>query len=1027
MGKKKNKKQQQTDAFDSGDDVAAANNDAASANNQPKPAGKKGKKKRKDDDWENDVFNELEAMKNPGSVTSAPANTEDNGSGEKKETPKSDAPAEGKADQDANESSQQTGNKKKKKKKGKKQNDNWEDDVQNEIANLNNPDENKQTEKVAAPLSKPANDSPPQASSPQPDGNSEKIEQEPSATTSKRDKKKKGKKKEEEKPKKETKKRPNKAMLGLMKEALQKKKEEEERLQREEEERIQKEEEAENKRLEELERERLKKEKRKQLKKDRIKRQKQEGTYKTAADKEREKRNAAWLEKLKEQGMHPDQLADAPKKPKYEKMKKNKGKKPTNDIKEVEEKLAKVEIKEPEVVEEEVEEYDDWEVKADVIVETQTITSQNDEEDDDEDDEEEEESDESAEEEEVVVVAKHKHPHHIKENPEDRIANRKAAAEAKRSVDKLRCPVIVVMGHVDTGKTKILDKLRHTNVQDGEAGGITQQIGATNVPTYTIRDQTKMVKSFDGDNMKVPGLLIIDTPGHESFSNLRNRGSSSCDMAILVVDIMHGIEAQTKESIKMLRKRKVPFVIALNKIDRLYQWSADPKSDVTTVIKNQKSHVQDEFRKRVNELVVEFAMLELNVKLFYENDDPEEYLSMIPTSAHSGDGMGDLMASVVSHCQNSLAKRLAFSDELQCTVLEVKDTQGLGTTIDVLLINGHLKYGDTIVLAGQEGPIVTHIKGLLMPEPLKEFRVKNAYTTHPKVSGAQGVRISAKELDKAVAGTSLSVAHHDDEVDILREEAQKELEAVLKLKVSDKGVFVQASTLGSLEALLEFLKSSKIPYAGINIGPVHKKDVVKASVMLERDEQWAVIMAFDVKIEREAQEHADHLGVRIFTADIIYNLFDSFMKHREDMKKMKQQELGNKVVFPCKISILPNCIFKTRDPIVVGVKVVAGQLRLGTPITVVARNRLSVGKVTSIQVNNSPLEKAATGQEVCIKIEGPPGDPPKMIGRHFEETDELVSEITRDSIDILKEWYRDQMSKADWKLVVELKKQFDIL
>ena len=615
------------------------------------------------------------------------------------------------------------------------------------------------------------------------------------------------------------------------------------------------------------------------------------------------------------------------------------------------------------------------------------------------------------------------------QDPVKRIEERKKLAEKERSTDNLRSPVICVMGHVDTGKTKILDKLRKTNVQDNEAGGITQQIGATNVPLYAIEKQTEMVRHFNSTKIKIPGLLIIDTPGHESFSNLRSRGSSNCDMAILVVDIMHGLEPQTVESIKMLKKGKVPFVIALNKIDRLYQWEGNAKKDVEDVIKSQKRLVQEEFQKQVNLVVLQFAEQELNVKLFYENENPREYISMIPTSAHSGDGMGNLMAMVVSSCEKYLAKRLVFSNELQCTVLEVKYSVGLGTTIDVLLINGKLKHGDTIVLAGQEGPIVTSIKGLHQPELMKEFRVKNAYKQLPQVCGAEGVRISAKDLGKALAGTELLVAHKEDEIEILKKEVQSEVDVLKNIKVSDKGVYVQASTIGSLEALLDFLKSSNIPYSGINIGPIHKKDVDKARVMIEREgcQEWAVILAFDVKISREAAEYAESVGVRIFTADTIYRLQDSYMAHRDQVKKQKQEEFKEIVVFPCKFRILPNHVIARRAPIIVGVRIEAGTLHRNTPIVVPDRENLFIGRVTSIRRDDREIETASTSDEVSVRIDVEPGETPKEVGRHFDERSLLVSRISRESIDLLKQWWRHDVSRNDWKLVIELKKVFDIM
>lgn len=609
-----------------------------------------------------------------------------------------------------------------------------------------------------------------------------------------------------------------------------------------------------------------------------------------------------------------------------------------------------------------------------------------------------------------------------------RIEKRRLEHSKNVNTEKLRAPVICVLGHVDTGKTKILDKLRHTHVQDGEAGGITQQIGATNVPLEAINEQTKMIKNFDRENVRIPGMLIIDTPGHESFSNLRNRGSSLCDIAILVVDIMHGLEPQTIESLNLLKSKKCPFIVALNKIDRLYDWKKSPDSDVAATLKKQKKNTKDEFEERAKAIIVEFAQQGLNAALFYENKDPRTFVSLVPTSAHTGDGMGSLIYLLVELTQTMLSKRLAHCEELRAQVMEVKALPGMGTTIDVILINGRLKEGDTIIVPGVEGPIVTQIRGLLLPPPMKELRVKNQYEKHKEVEAAQGVKILGKDLEKTLAGLPLLVAYKEDEIPVLKDELIHELKQTLNaIKLEEKGVYVQASTLGSLEALLEFLKTSEVPYAGINIGPVHKKDVMKASVMLEHDPQYAVILAFDVRIERDAQEMADSLGVRIFSAEIIYHLFDAFTKYRQDYKKQKQEEFKHIAVFPCKMKILPQFIFNSRDPIVMGVTVEAGQVKQGTPMCVPSKNFVDIGIVTSIEINHKQVDVAKKGQEVCVKIEPIPGESPKMYGRHFEATDILVSKISRQSIDALKDWFRDEMQKSDWQLIVELKKVFEII
>lgn len=605
---------------------------------------------------------------------------------------------------------------------------------------------------------------------------------------------------------------------------------------------------------------------------------------------------------------------------------------------------------------------------------------------------------------------------------------RAAEALSKRSADNLRSPICCILGHVDTGKTKLLDCIRGTNVQEGEAGGITQQIGATYFPTENIRERTKELKA--DAKLRVPGLLVIDTPGHESFTNLRSRGSGLCDIAILVVDIMHGLEPQTIESLNLLKMRNTEFIVALNKVDRLYGWKTCPNAPIQKAMKQQSNDVQIEFKNRLIEIITQFKMQGLNTELYYKNREMGETFSIVPTSAISGEGIPDLLLLLIQWAQKTMEQKLMFVSEVQCTVLEVKVVEGLGTTIDVVLVNGMLHEGDQIVVCGMQGPIVTNIRALLTPHPMKELRVKGAYQHHKELKAAQGIKITAQGLEHAIAGTSLYVVGPEDDLEDVTEAAMQDMKTVMnRIDRSGEGVCVQASTLGSLEALLEFLKSPavNIPVSGISIGPVHKKDVMRASVMLERKKEYATILAFDVKVTPEARELAEETGVKIFIADIIYHLFDQFKAYIDNLKEEKKKEAAEEAVFPCVLQIMPNCIFNKKDPIVLGVDILEGIAKVGTPICIPARDFIDIGKIASIEINHKQVDVAKKGQKVAIKIVGSNSEEQqKMYGRHFEIDDELVSHISRRSIDILKTNYRDDLSMEEWKLVVKLKNVFKI-
>lgn len=510
-------------------------------------------------------------------------------------------------------------------------------------------------------------------------------------------------------------------------------------------------------------------------------------------------------------------------------------------------------------------------------------------------------------------------------------------ALAARSKDDLRSPICCILGHVDTGKTKLLDKIRQTNVQEGEAGGITQQIGATYFPVEALEKKTAVVNKDGKFEFKVPGLLVIDTPGHESFTNLRSRGSSLCNIAILVVDIMHGLEPQTLESMRLLRDRKTPFIVALNKIDRLYGWSRIDNNGFQDSFSLQKKSVQQEFRDRLEATKVQFAEQGFNSELFYENKSMARNVSLVPTSAHTGEGIPDMLKLLVTLTQERMTNSLMYLSEVECTVLEVKVIEGLGTTIDVILSNGVLHEGDRIVLCGNPEPIATNIRALLTPAEMKELRIKSTYVHNKEVKAAMGIKIAADGLDTAIAGSRLLVVGKDDDEEDLMDEVMGDLQHLLaKVSKTGRGVSVQASTLGSLEALLEFLRVSKIPVAAISIGPVYKKDVLRAGVMLEKAKEYAVMLCFDVKVDKDAKAYADEIGVKIFEADIIYHLFDRFTAHMKALEEQRKEDSKMLAVFPCVLK--PVAVFNKKDPIVVGVDVVEGNLRLLTPIAAIKIN-----------------------------------------------------------------------------------------
>jgi translation initiation factor 5B len=372
-----------------------------------------------------------------------------------------------------------------------------------------------------------------------------------------------------------------------------------------------------------------------------------------------------------------------------------------------------------------------------------------------------------------------------------------------------------------------------------------------------------------------------------------------CDVAILVVDLMHGLEQQTIESLNMLQKRGTPFVVALNKIDRCYDWQVCPDTPIRDALKKQPEGTVSEFRTRSAEVKLQLQEKGINSNIYWEMGDDDwensDFVPLVPTSAISGEGVQDILLLLCQMAQRKLWRQIMWHANLQCTVLEVKQIDGLGMTVDVLVVNGYLREGDKAVFCTLDGPVVAEIRGLLTPPPSRELRVKSEYIHHKEVKGALGVKLIGNGLDKVMAGTSVLVINNDDEEEDIKAEVMSDLTSIQnKLNTDKVGVMVQASTLGALEALLQFLREETkppIPVSAVGIGGIHKRDVTRISIMNEKGKsEYATILAFDVDISNEARDHAKEMGVRIFTADIIYHLFDQFTRFMENLMEQRRQE-----------------------------------------------------------------------------------------------------------------------------------------
>lgn len=584
---------------------------------------------------------------------------------------------------------------------------------------------------------------------------------------------------------------------------------------------------------------------------------------------------------------------------------------------------------------------------------------------------------------------------------------------------RLRQPIVVVLGHVDSGKTSILDRVRGTAVQAREAGGITQHIGASFIPAETLEVICgDLLKRFRFE-LRIPGLLFIDTPGHEAFSNLRLRGGSAADIAILVVDSTKGLEPQSYESIEILEGRRVPFMIALNKVDLIPGWSPSPGGSILSSIKRQSRAVIDLLDEAVYRVVGELSRLGFRSEAFYRVKDFTREIAIVPVSAKTGEGIPELLAVLAGLTQQYMRKRLSVEEGPgKGIVIEIKEEPGLGHTANLVLIDGVIKVGDTIVVGTREGSLVTKVKALFMPKPLDEMRdPRDRFTPVHGVDAAAGVKLAAPDLDKAIAGTPLYVLPPHEDVTKYRSLVESDIKSVI-VSTDNIGVIVKSDTLGSLEALVNMLSRRKIPVRIADIGNITKRDVTEASTVREKDRYLGVVLGFNVKPLPGVLEEAHSRGVRVLTDNVIYNLVDGYQEWVKEEKAKEARLVFSKIILPAKIRILPGYVFRRSDPAIFGVEVIAGRLK---PRAILMNKKgRDVGQVLQIQSSGNPLPEAEKGSQVAVSVRGP------TIGRQIREGDVLYTSLKSEEARILFNKYSHLLSEDELdalREIIEIKRR----
>lgn len=578
----------------------------------------------------------------------------------------------------------------------------------------------------------------------------------------------------------------------------------------------------------------------------------------------------------------------------------------------------------------------------------------------------------------------------------------------------IRSPIIVVVGHVDHGKSTLLDKIRETTIQKSEAGGITQCIGATEIPTDKIKEICGDLLKKMNINIEIPGVLAIDTPGHEAFTNLRKRGGSVADLAILVIDITQGVQPQTKESIEILMDFKVPFIIAANKIDLIPGWNPQKTLSYMESIKKQNTRVKEYIQKKVYDLMGELGKYDINCELFNKINNFTESVAIVPCSGLTGEGVSELLMMISGLTQKFLKKNLKVTmGRAKGSVLEVKDSIGMGKTIDVVVYDGVLKKNQFIITIGTGNkPIITRIRALLKPKPLQEIRDKKcSFVQTDNVIAASGIKIAAPQLDQALAGMPIQSADDMKEAEKLASQMKIEVQKSF-IEKEDDGIVLKADSIGSLEALTGFLKRHNIKISNSGIGPINKSDAMKSIHMKDKNLYNGIILGFNVKTNQEAKRLARENSIQIMESNIIYRLLEGYNEWKTRIMENLKREKLKEITLPGKFQIMGDFIFRKSNPAVIGVHVLQGSLKPG--VKVMKETGEVIGIIKQLQDQGVTIQTAVTNSKIACSIKDATYD------KDFINNEILYTHIPEKDFIKIKRGLKSFLKKSEINLIKEI-------